>query len=546
MRQLSIIARLGISLTFLAGQVIAETAPTANNTDTSVFTAGVTVMTDKGLVEGEAKTNHRQFLGLPYASPPIGKHRWAPPQSVQPWSNVLDASAFRSQCLQVFLGVQGSEDCLYLNVYTPNPSHGRDRELKPVMVWFHGGGWAIGASQDSDASFMAVKGDVVVVTVNYRLGAFGFYASTALDAENKQGVSGNYALLDEQAALRWVKRNIRAFGGDPNQITVAGESAGAISGWLHLVSPASAGLFHRMIAQSGPLPIDPPPGTEWTRGLGGTRPLHIEQTQGSSASLAPSLGCSQGTGGLACLRSKSAQDILTAAGPGSWGPVVDGILLPDSVPQLLKRGLHQWIPILTGNNRGEGSFNTLLRLASGGRPLTASEYRDQTLARPNGSQILAEYPATNYSSPDDAANQNFDDVYLCSAMLRSAKLLAPRLPLYLYQFQDDHPPATLFDVSVPPDIHPRAFHTAEITYVFQSGYPGILRPGPPPFTPTQAMLSDRMIRYWSNFMKTGKPGQDWKSFSHTNSLLALRPEGDVPMTAQEMAAQHHCGFWDAL
>lgn len=533
-----------MSLALLAVPAFAGAAPASDNADASVFTTAVTVMTDKGAVRGEAKTNHRQFLGLPYASPPIGERRWTAPQPVQPWSGVRDASTFGNQCLQIFLGVQGSEDCLYLNVYTPNPGH--DQRLKPVMVWFHGGGWAIGASQDSDGSVMAVKGDVLVVTVNYRLGAFGFYTSSALDAESRHRVSGNYALLDEQAALRWVRRNIRAFDGDPNQITVAGESAGAISGWLHLASPASAGLFHQMIAQSGPLPIDPPPGTEWTRGLGGTQPLHIEQTQGSSASLASSLGCGQGADGLACLRSKPALDILTAASSGNWGPVVDGVLLPDSVPQLLKRGMHRWIPILTGNNRGEGSFTTLLRLASSGQPLTAAQYQEQTLARPNGSRILAKYPATGYSSPDDAANQNFDDVYLCSAMLRTARLLAPRLPLYLYQFQDDHPPATLFNVTVPPDIHPRAFHTAEITYVFQSGYPGVLRPGPPPFTPTQAALSDRMIGYWSTFMKTGKPDHSWKSFSQMNTLLVLRPEGDAPVTAKAMAAQHHCEFWDTL
>lgn len=403
------------------------------------------------------------------------------------------------------------------------------------MVWFHGGGWAIGASQDSDGSVTAVKGDVLVVTVNYRLGAFGFYTSSALDAESRHRVSGNYALLDEQAALRWVRRNIRAFDGDPDQITVAGESAEAISGWLHLASPASAGLFHKMIAQSAPLPIDPPTGTEWTRGLGGTLPLHIEQTQGSWASLASSLGCGQGADGLACLRSKPALDILTAASSGNWGPVVDGVLLPDSVPQLLKRGMHRWIPILTGNNRGEGSFTTLLRLASGG-----------PIPRTNTGSPERQSDPGQVSSHGLLANQNFDDVYLCSAMLRTARLLAPRLPLYLYQFQDDHPPATLFNVTVPPDIHPRAFHTAEITYVFQSGYPGVLRPGPPPFTPTQAALSDRMIGHWSMFMKTGKPDHSWKSFSQMNTLLVLRPEGDAPVTAKAMAAQHHCEFWDTL
>jgi para-nitrobenzyl esterase len=514
----------------------------------SLGTNPVTVMTESGLVRGEAKDNHRQFLGLPYAAPPIGDLRWAPPRPLAPWHGILDATQLRSKCAQGFGAApgqfQGSEDCLYLNVYTPTRNNGAG--LKPVMVWIHGGGWTLGASQDSDSSTMAVKGDVVVVTINYRLGAFAFYTSPSLSAESPQRTSGNYAIRDEQAALRWVKRNIRNFGGDPNQVTLAGESAGAISGWIHLVAPSSTGLFQKMIAQSGPLPLDPPAGTEWTRGLGGTQPIEVEQSEGSSSLLAASVGCDLAADELACLRSKSTGDIVNATRFGNWGPVVDKVLIPDSVPEMIKRGAHKRLPVLAGSNRGESSFGTLIRLASGGHPLTVDEYNASTLARPNGSQILAQYPAADYASPDDAAIQYSDDVFMCSATLRTAKTLRARLPLYIYQFQDDNPPPTLFDVVVPPDIHPRAFHTAEITYVFQSGYPGELRPGDPPFTPAQAALSDRMIRYWSNFMKSGRPGLAWKPFNDSSSVFLLNPQGDEITTARVLEGEHRCGFWGAL
>lgn len=510
------------------------------------------VVTNKGSIKGTVAEGYRQFLGVPYAAPPIGKLRWAPPQPAAPWEATLDAKSLRSKCTQMTWvpprTTQGGEDCLYLNIYTPVTGKDHDKQLKPVMVWFHGGGWIGGSSQDVDGHLLAVKGDVVVVTVNYRLGVFGFFASPALDAENPKHVSGNYAILDEQAALHWVQDNIRAFGGDPTQLTIAGESAGAISGWIHLVAPSSSGLFEKIIAESGPIPLDPPAGMDWTRGLGGTRPLQEEEKNGPSSHLVSALGCDGAPDALTCIRSKPTQAVFDAVPPfrfGEWGPVVDGVLLPDGVPALIQQGAYKKAPILTGGNRGEGGFGVLARLANGGKLLTDEGYKALVSGRPNGDRILTEYPASRYSSPDDAFTQTFDDAFVCSS-LHTAKVLSAQTPLFMYEFQDNNPPATLFNVTVPANVHTQAFHTAEIAYVFQAGYPNENRPGLPPFSPAQKALSDRMIQYWANFVKSGQPGSTWKPFSSSAAFFLLRPEGDGPVAEDTLVSEHRCGFWSSL
>ena len=508
-------------------------------------TDGTLVLTDKGWVQGNAGNGYVSFLGIPYAAPPVGTLRWKPPQAVAPWTGVLQATQFANQCPQQFPTMTVSEDCLYLNVYVPSTA-APDHPL-PVLVWFYGGGWAIGASQNIDGYNMAVKGGVIVVTVNYRLGALGFYASPALDNESPFHVSGNYALLDEQAALRWVQRNILAFGGNPAAVTITGESAGAISGWVHMVAPSSFALFRGVIAQSGPEPIDPPPGTGWTRGLGGTTPLAYEEQYGSSSQLASALGCDTLQQDLACMRAATVAQILNVSASGNWGPVVDGWLLPGAVPDLLKQGLYKRVPVLAGSNDGEDGFNILGSLAAGQPPLTEAQYEAQTLAMPNGAQILAHYPGANYSSPSDASMAIPNDLFMCTADLGTADILANQINLYLYQFQDDNPPPTFFPgLTVPSDIHINAFHTAEVPYVFQSWYPVELHPGAPPFNAQQQALSDRMIGYWSNFVKYGAPGGTWQPFAASRSVFLLRPGGDATATEQQLDALHQCDFWNSL
>ena len=204
-----------------------------------------------GEIRGKLDGRVRAFLGIPYAAPPIGDLRWLPPQPPAGWSGVLDATKAGNQCAQARIrdqGVAGSEDCLFLNIYAPDTP---DKAL-PVMVWIHGGTFLVGSGSQYDGRELAERGHLILVTINYRLGPFGFLVNRSLDGADPGQLSGNYGLLDQQAALRWVKDNIEAFGGDPGKVTVAGESAGAISIGLQLVSPGAAGLFERAILESGP------------------------------------------------------------------------------------------------------------------------------------------------------------------------------------------------------------------------------------------------------------------------------------------------------
>ncbi|MGH8208721.1 MAG: carboxylesterase/lipase family protein [Steroidobacteraceae bacterium] len=509
------------------------------------------VITNRGSIKGTVAEGYRQFLGVPYAAPPIGPLRWAPPQPAAAWDATLDARSFRSKCTQSTWApptvTQGGEDCLYLNVYTPVSGKGHGKPVKPVMVWFHGGAFVGGSSQDVDGHLFAVKGDVVVVTVNYRLGVFGFFDSPALDAENPKHVSGNYGILDQQAALRWVQDNIRAFGGDPAQVTIAGQSAGAVSDWIHLVAPSSGGLFGKMIAESGPVLLQPSAGMGRTDRVAGMRSRQEDETKGPSSRLISALGCDGAPEVLACIRSKPTQAVFDALPVRSakWGPVIDGVLLPDTVPALIRRGAYKKIPILMGGTRGESGFGVLSRLANGGKPLTEEAYKALVSARPNGKRILAEYPASKYSSADDASIRADDDGFVCSS-LRTAEVLSVQVPLYMYEFQDNNPPGTIFNVTVPATVHTQAFHTAEISYVFQTGYPNESRPGLPPFSMAQKTLSDRMIQYWSNFVQSGQPESTWKPFSSTAAFLLLRPEGDAPVAEDQLLAEHRCAFWASL
>ncbi|MBC7976123.1 MAG: carboxylesterase family protein, partial [Myxococcales bacterium] len=218
----------------------------AGDRDGAVF-----ALTTEGFVRGITTDATRQFRGIPYAAPPVGDRRWKPPQRAARWPGVLDTTQFRNHCPQAggpFGEASDTEDCLFLNVTTPRELAFR---LRPVMVWIHGGGLTAGQSDVYDPTPLVDQGDVIVVTINYRLGALGFTAHPSLTAESADAASGNYGLLDQQEALRWVRRNILLFGGDPTRVTIFGESAGGLSVHAHLASPTSHGLFQRAIVQSG-------------------------------------------------------------------------------------------------------------------------------------------------------------------------------------------------------------------------------------------------------------------------------------------------------
>jgi para-nitrobenzyl esterase len=481
------------------------------------------VKTRAGQVRGRVVANVREFMGVPYAAPPVGNLRWQPPAPHAGWSGVLDASRPGNVCAQMDLRgthTEGSEDCLYLNIYTPSPAGAR----LPVVVWIHGGTFIAGSGARYDGSRLAVNGNLIVVTINYRLGPFGFLVNRALIAADPRQVSGNYGLLDQQAALIWVKDNIAAFGGDPHNVTVAGESAGAISIGMHLVSPAAAGLFARAIIESGPF-------------------LHAStmaaaETRGEQ--FAAKLGCGKAADVAGCMRAKPAEQVLTAMpasllGPGKpiWGPVMDSRLIPGQPAELLAAGHFNRVPVINGSNRNEGTL-----FVAFGKQISAQEFAAQIHARfgANATRVLAAYPLAAYASPTQDAAAGFGDAVFSCQIVRAGELLSADAPVYQYEFNDPNAPARFF-----PPFPLGAYHSSEIQYVF-----GTIAEVASA-TPAQRNLSDAMMSYWIRFITTGNPGGSpaWTRFTASSpKILALAP-GAIGYES-DFAQVHHCDLWASM
>ncbi len=491
------------------------------------------VMTEEGPVRGNAAGNHREFLGVPYAAPPIGPLRWKPPVPHQSWRSPLDATRFRDICPQGSfvpgLAQHSSEDCLYLNIYTPNPPQ---RHL-PVMFWIHGGAFILGSGEDADGSVLAAKGKVVVVTMNYRLGPFGFLALKELNAENPHHVSGNYGLLDQQAALRWVHRNIGAFGGDPSRVTIFGESAGGISVCLQLESPSADGLYQRAINESGPCQMT----------------LSMDRAQAQGARLARLLGCDHASDLIACMRSRPTRQVLDAL-PASpvggddvlWFPVVDGYVLPHTADQAFQSGQFSKVPVINGSNRNEGTL-----FVAFGKPVTRQQYTAlaQKHFGKNAARVMEEYPLASYPNPDQAWAAVFTDSFFSCPIRRTTRMLAPRTAVYAYEFNDPKAPNTM----VPdPHLDLRAYHSAEIQYIFQTRFPNRPKGAPAPLSPQQLKLSNQMMSYWTAMAASGHPdgrGPKWFQYQDTQDRTLSFAPGATGYE-WDFAKYHHCAFWDTL
>jgi para-nitrobenzyl esterase len=528
------IARIGRRAGGLAaaGAIVASTGLTAGGAAASDLPPGhqapLIVHTSDGLVRGLDTTQAREFLGIPYAAPPTGALRWSPPRPAVPWHGVRAATAPGSDCPQIGAIDTGvpqtstNEDCLYLNVYTPLTA--RHRSL-PVMVWIHGGALVGGAGSIYDGSVLAAKGNVIVVTINYRLGAFGFLALPSLGAE-----SGDYGLMDQQAALRWVQRNARAFGGDPRDVTVFGESAGGLSVCTNMASPTAAGLFSRAIAESGCVA---PASTR-------------QQADAQGTALAASLGCSDAATAAACMRSQPVSAILRAAAGLSWSMVIADPILPLQPPAAFAEGRYAHVPLLQGSNLDEGRFFVAFEFDALGSPLTAAQYpaviqQEFGAAAP---QVLARYPLSGYPSPDLALSAVVtDELFSCPAL--SNDTLAEGSGAYGYEFSDPDPPND-FGITFTFPLGPA--HSTELQYVFQN-IPVL--DVTPPFTPAQFALSDQMIGYWARFAATGDPNGGnapyWPRFTAGNQQIQeLVPAATAPEPAATFAAYHQCGFWASL
>jgi para-nitrobenzyl esterase len=466
----------------------------------TVSTAGpvaAQVKTASGPVEGTTSADGavRVFKGIPFAAPPVGALRWKAPQPVTPWTEVKKTVAFGPRCQQgrifgdMIFRDEPSEDCLYINVWTPAAKGGG---TLPVMFWIHGGGFQAGSASEprQDGEQLARKG-VVVVSANHRLGLFGFFSHPELTAESAHKASGNYGLLDQVAALAWVKANIAAFGGDPGNVTIFGESAGSFSVSALVASPLAKGLVHKAIGESGAYFTLPGGGLP-------NRALAAAEEQGQK------FAASVGAADLAALRLKPAEELLAAALKGQWfAPNVDGYLLPKTVPEIYAAKAHNAVPLLAGWNADESRASVTMAKV---KPTPAS-FAESAKKRFGASAdaILKAYPATTDAETIESAAALASDTFIGYSTWKWIQVHAATTdaPVYRYSFDRTIPIAPDTKVNgmaaTAEDIGAR--HAGEIEYVF-----GTLDSVPKvTWTPADRTLSDQMMRYWSNFAKTGDP-----------------------------------------
>jgi para-nitrobenzyl esterase len=462
------------------------------------------VKTAQGKAHGKTINNGqvKAFLGLPYAAAPVGALRWKAPQPPAKWSGERDATSYGAHCAQnhafddlVFEDSGQSEDCLFLNVYTPASSQPKSK--LPVMFWIHGGGYFAGASSEPrhNGGFLPLKG-VVLVTINYRLGVFGFLATADL-AKEANGAAGNYGLLDMVAALQWVKANIRNFGGDPDNVTIFGESAGSFAVSTLMASPMASELFHKAIGESG-------------AAFGGALPTDsLDAREQKDGAWVASLGVKS----LEELRALPTARILDAvkSKQAGFSPVIDGRLLTEPVPETYAAGKQAHVPLLAGWNRDEGSFVTQ-------HPLTAKGFKSyaSALFQDRAPEFLRLYPADTDAQARRSAIDYGGDAFIAFGTWKwiESHRRTGDSPVYRYHLELAAPVSKYHTEAF-------AFHSDDIEYVF-----GTLdtRPGAV-WRPEDRKLSEQMMSYWTNFAKTGDPNGPglpaWPRYGKDNSLIHL-------------------------
>ncbi|MDE1938884.1 MAG: carboxylesterase family protein [Alphaproteobacteria bacterium] len=473
-----------------------------------------------GQVEGRTEGKSRVFKGIPYALPPVGSARWRPPVPMPRWEGVRNAAEFGPACFQpkprpgsIYFDrpddpLPMNEDCLTLNIWAPADVHNA-----PVFFWIHGGSLIWGASREPyyDGTRLAERG-IVVVTINYRLGVLGWLAHPELSAESPLGISGNYGLLDQIEALRWVKKNIGTFGGDPSNVTIAGESAGALSVMYLMASPEARGLFAKAVAESAYM-ISTPELTQHKYGS--------PSAEESGLKLAAELHAPN----IAALREMDPGKLVEAAAAAGFGPwgAIDGQVLPCQLVDVFDKGEQAPVPILAGFNSGEIRS---LRFLAPPPPANSAEYESIIRDRYDdlADEFLRLYPSTDMQESILATAR--DALYGWTAERLARKQAALGLPSYLYVFDHGYPAADAAGL--------QGFHASELPYVF-----GTFDRTPPlwpkvPETPKERELSNAMIGYWTSFARTGHPQAvnepDWPTYE-TGSYMAFK---DAPRPSERI------------
>jgi para-nitrobenzyl esterase len=498
------------------------------------------VITDKGAVRGVVRNGVREFKGIPYAAPPVGDLRFNMPVPAAAWSGTLDASAYKNACPQAErYGIPESsdnEDCLTINVTVPYSGRKESPRKRAVIVWIHGGAFVGGSSALYPLDSMAKAGDVVMVSMNYRLGVFGFTAHPSFEADH----NGGYGLEDQRAALRWVKQNIAAFGGDPDNVTLAGESAGAAGVCMHILAPdETSGLFQKAIVQSAgcvtPLPT-------------------VAEGSKTGQKIAALVGCSDDATALSCLRGTPVKDLLKAAADVAGSsivtflPVIGAKTVPLPGAQAIPAGKFVKVPMMMGGTRDELRLYVAYAVQSG-QAVTKANYADllKSVYGKNTDAVLKQYPDSRYSSPAAALGSVWSDFRADVGInnciyLQTSKLIRKSVPVYAFVFGDRDAPAVTAD----PGFEMGAVHSSELIYQFPH-FDNTRKLAGPDLKPASQKLADHMNAYWTSFAKTGMPRAPgapvWGRFASDSMVMNLVPKGLGYFNA---AAVHNCGFWKKL
>ncbi|HEV2197591.1 MAG TPA: carboxylesterase family protein [Candidatus Acidoferrum sp.] len=508
---------------------------------TSSALADDRVKTESGVVEGVATASPgvRIFRGIPFAAPPVGALRWNAPQPVKAWKGVRKAAEFGPRCMQapVFSDMifrdradkPMSEDCLYLNVWTPAQSA---QDGLAVMVWFYGGGFQAGSSSEPryDGENFATKG-IIVVSVNYRLGVFGFLSHPGLTKESREHASGNYGLMDQIAGLIWVKKNIAAFGGDPDKVTIAGESAGSLSVSALMASPLAKGLFRGAIGESGAFFGRPPAGSAMQA---------LSETEKTGTKFAESIGAKD----LAALRTKTAEELLAAAQKDPsvrFWPSIDGYVLLKDVATIFAEGQQSHVPLLAGWNAEEASWAVVYAKE---KP-TAQTFPEQLRTRFNdrAAEVLKLYPASTVEEARKSAIDLASDLFIVYITWEWLEMQNKTGQAAVYGYVFDRTPPVAADTMVngvsPKELGAR--HACEIEYVF-----GALKSQPNPWEPVDFKISDAMGSYWANFTKAGNPNgpglATWPVYDGADKFSMMHFAEEIQATPQ--AHRDRYEFWN--
>jgi para-nitrobenzyl esterase len=511
---------------------------------------GGIVRIETGLLRGMTMNGVTTFLAVPYAAPPVGSLRWVAPKPAVPWTGIRDAVKPGVAAAQGAAGTptgNTNEDCLFLNITAPVSF--TKGSPKPVMVWLHGGGFSSGSSSEYDPHRMVSIGDVIVVTVEFRLNIFGYFGHPGLDN------SGTFGLLDQQAALTWIKRNIAAFGGDPANVTLFGESGGAIATCAHLTSPGSKGLLHKVILQSGATLTSWPPNTA-NMGPYGSFWRPLKDIEATGEDLATKMGCPERKGSLEALewlRNLPAAKLLAYSrefATAAYG----GRALPHNPAKALKEGEFNAVPALSGYTRDEARAMALgMQLIAGGQPMTEAEYREQLVKAfgPKVGAVEAVYPRSHFTSPALAWSAIYTDRMFACPQIAATRALGSRAPAFAYEFADTNSPGLL---PLFPGFPPGASHSGEIPFLFDVEKKPIDMTGHPvPLTGEQKALAETMIRYWTRFARAGDPNgkgaPHWPRFDATEAqpqVQILAPGVDGIEPRRDATVMHHCSFWEAF